>query len=418
MIDSTDADHTARLRADMQPAAALPLLRAAHARLTPYIRRTPTVYSYWLSETTGLEVHLKLENLQRTGAFKIRGALNRVLQLTEAELRRGLIAASAGNHAQGLALAAKLAGGQATIVMPLSTPILKVQRTEGFGARVILHGESFDQAQAHMRELAARENSIIVPAFDDPDIILGQGTAGLEFLEDAPDLDAVVIPIGGGGLCAGMALAYKALSPKTRIIGVQAAGAAPMVHSFQSGQPSPVADPRTIADGIRVGVVGQWTWELVRRHVDECITVEEDEIVDAVLQTIEKSKVVAEAAGVPGIAAILAGKIQGAKKIGTIVSGGNIDLHLMARIIENGLERAGRTHVLRLRTPDLPGQLKRIVEVLAEQGSNIVDVQHYRAGWRVPLGFVDIDVLIETRKRGEGELVERALQARGITLRT
>ena len=413
----TDSATTARLRPDTQPAAALPLLRDAAARLQPYIRRTPTIYSYWLSETSGREVHLKLENLQRTGAFKIRGALNKVLQLPERDLRRGLVAASAGNHAQGLALAARLAGTQATIVMPVGTPILKVQRTEGFGARVVLHGESFDQAQEHMRELAAREDLLVVPPFDDPDIILGQGTAGLEFIEDVPDLDALVVPVGGGGLCSGMALAYKALSPKTRIVAVQAAGAAPMVRSFRAGRPAPVADPRTIADGIRVGVVGEWTWELVRRHVDECVVVEEEEIVDAVLQTIEKSKVVAEAAGVPGIAAILAGKIQGAQKIGTIVSGGNIDLHLMARIIENGLERAGRTHVLRLRTPDAPGQLKRIVEVLAEHSCNIVDVQHYRAGWRVPLGSVDIDVLVETRKAGQGETVERALEAKGFQLR-
>ena len=408
---------TTRLAVDMTPQEALPLLRAAEERLQPYARRTPTVHAHWLSEATGMEVHLKLENLQRTGAFKIRGALNKVLQLSAQDLARGLVAASAGNHAQGLALAARLAGTQATIVMPTATPILKVQRTEGFGARVLLHGESFDQANAHMRELAAREGLLVVPAFDDPDIILGQGTAGVEFAEDVPDLDALVVPIGGGGLCSGMALAFKALSPRTRIIGVQASGAAPMVRSFHSGTPSPVADPRTIADGIRVGVVGEWTWQLIRRHVDECVVVEEDEIVDAVLQTIEKSKVVAEAAGVPGIAAILAGKIQGATKIGTIVSGGNIDLHLMARIIENGLERAGRTHVLRLRTPDAPGQLKRIVEVLAEHGCNIVDVQHYRAGWRVPLGFVDIDVLVETRKAGQGEQVEQALEARGFALR-
>lgn len=403
---------------DSDLATGLAHIRAAAERLSPFIRRTPTVYSHTFSESSGLEVYLKLENLQRTGSFKARGALNKVLALPEDVVARGLVAASAGNHAQGVALAAKIAGARATIVMPLSTPIIKVQRTESYGAEVVLHGENYDASQKHAAALATERGATLVHPFDDPWIVCGQGTLGLEIVDELDDIDAVVVPIGGGGLISGMAIAIKALSPKTRVIGVQAAGAAPMVNSFRTGTKSRVADPTTIADGIRVGYVGDLTFEVVRRYVDECVTVEEDEIVDAVLQSMEKSKIVAETAAVPGIAAILAGKVANAKRVLTVVSGGNIDLNLIARIVENGLERAGRTHHVRLRTTDTPGQLVRILGVLAANQCNVVDIQHFRAGFKVPLGMVDIDILVETRKAGAGALVDLALAAEGYDLRS
>jgi threonine dehydratase len=329
----------------------------------------------------------------------------------------GLVAASAGNHAQGVALAAKIAGTRAIIVMPESTPIIKVQRTESYGAEVVLFGENYDASQKYAAQIAGERKATLVHPFDDPWIVCGQGTCGLEIVDDLPDLDAVVVPIGGGGLISGVALAVKALSPKTRVIGVQAAGAAPMVRSFHERRRVSVSSPTTIADGIRVGQVGELTFDLVQRYVDECVTVEEDEIVDAVLQSMEKSKIVAETAGVPGIAAILAGKVKNAKRVLAIVSGGNIDLNLIARIVENGLERAGRTHNVRLRTTDTPGRLVDILGVIAANQCNVLDIQHYRAGFKVPLGMVDIDILLETRKAGAGTLVDEALRARGYDLR-
>jgi len=401
----------------LTPETALPEIRRAAERIAPYIRRTPTIYSHSLSEPTGLDVWLKLENLQRTGSFKIRGALNKILGLPRDQLERGLVAASAGNHAQGVALAAKLAGARATIVMPITTPIVKVQRTEGYGAEVLLHGENYDAAQLRATALAEERGATLIHPFDDEAILIGQGTAGLELMEDAEALDAVFVPIGGGGLAAGMALVIKARSPSTRVIGVQAAGAAPTVEAFLSGIPAHISSPKTIADGIRVGNTGTITLDIIRRCVDECITVEEDEIVDAVVQTMEKSKIVAEAAGVVGVAAILARKVTGVRRVATVISGGNIDLNLIARILENGLDRAGRTHHVRVRVADTPGQLARLVGIAATNQCNVLDVQHLRAGWQVPLGFVDIDLVVETRRSDAGALLDASLRAAGFDTR-
>ena len=402
------------------PAAALPRIREAAARIGSYVRRTPTVYSYTFSESAGLDVWLKLENLQRTGSFKIRGALNKLLALDPEQRSRGLIAASAGNHAQGVALAARLCEAPATIVMPRSTALIKIQRTEGYGGEVLLHGANYDEAQERARELAAERGLTLVHPFDDEAILLGQGTLGLETIEDVQDLDAIVVPIGGGGLISGLALAVKAVAPHVRIVGVQARGASPMVQSFARGEKVRVEHPDTIAEGIRVGTVGELTYELVRRHVDACVAVEEADIIEAVLQTMEKSKVVAETAGVAGIAALIAGKVgqlfPDARRVCAIVSGGNIDLNLLARIIESGLANQGRLHLVRVRMEDTPGQLSAVLEVLTEFQTNVLDVQHQRAGWKVPLGFVDVEILVETRRAGAGEQIDAALRERGFDL--
>jgi threonine dehydratase len=402
----------------LEPRNELPRIRDAAERLRPYIRRTPTVYSYTFSEGSGCDVYLKLENLQRTGSFKVRGALNRVLALPEAQRARGLVAASAGNHAQGVALAAKLVGAPATIVMPLATALIKIQRTEGYGATVVLHGENYDAAQRHAGELAARHGLVPIHPFDDPEVIAGQGTVGLEVLEEVPELDAIVVPIGGGGLISGIALAVKALAPSIRVIGVQARGAAPMVRSFRAGRPERVERPETIAEGIRVGTVGRLTYEVVRACVDECVEVEDAEIQEAVVQTMEKSKVVAEAAGVAAVAALIGGHVRDCKRVCAIVSGGNIDLNLLARIIEAGLAQSGRTHALALRLPDVPGQLAKVLDVLADQQCNILEVQHYRSGWRVPLGAVDVEVLVEVRRAGGGALLDAVLREQGFDVRS
>jgi threonine dehydratase len=399
----------------IDPARALPLVRQAAARLAPHARRTPCVFSYTFSESAGCDVWLKLENLQRTGSFKVRGALNKLLGMDPAQRARGLVAASAGNHAQGVALAARIVGARATIFMPVTTALLKVQRTEGYGAEVRLVGDNYDQSQRAAAEFAGESGAALIHPFDDPEVILGQATVGLEVAEDLSDVDTVVVPIGGGGLIAGLGLALKALQPRVRLVGVQAEGAAPMVRSFECGSAQVVEHPSTLAEGIRVGRVGVLTFPLVARLVDQCVTVGEDELIEAVAQTLEKSKVVAETAGVAGIAALIAGKIHGARKVAAVISGGNIDLNLLARVIEAAFARAGRTHLVRVRLSDQPGGLARVLEVIAQCSANVLEVQHYRSGWNVPVGSVDVEIQVELRRPGSGAEIDRALTELGLS---
>jgi threonine dehydratase len=405
------------MSAHVDLAAALARIRAARERIAPYLRRTPLVDSATFGESAGAEVLLKLENLQRTGSFKARGALNKLLSLAPGERARGLVAASAGNHAQGVALAAKLCDVRCTIVMPESTPLVKIQRTEGYGAEVELSGSSWDESQARAAALGRERGLVMVHAFDDQDVIDGQGTVALEILEDARDLDAIVVPIGGGGLIGGIALCVKALAPSVRIVGVQAKGAGAMAASLREKRKVTVPSPATIADGIRVGTVGELTLPLALELVDECVEVDDEQIEDAVVQAMEKSRVVAEPAGAASLAAISAGAARGARRICALVSGGNVDLNLLARMIEHGLSRAGRYHLLRVRMPDTPGHLHRAIGAVADSRANIVDVQHYRAGWKVPLGSVDVEILAETRHAGQGAELEAELRRLGYEIR-
>lgn len=391
-------------------------IEAAEARLTPYVRETPTVYSYTFSESSGTDVYLKLENLQRTGSFKVRGALNKVLMLTEAERARGLVAASAGNHAQGVALAAQLAGCSAKIVMPVSTAITKVERTRGYGAEVVLHGDNYDQAAAHALGLAETEGRTPVHPFDDWEIIHGQGTVGLEIARQVPDLGAVILPIGGGGLIAGVAMAIKAKRPDVKIIGVQAEGASPMVQSIQAGAQRVVENPRTMAEGIRVGKVGERTYQVVKALCDRTVTVTEDEIAQSVVELMEKNKVVAEAAAVTPIAALLAQKVRAEGSLCAVISGGNIDLSLLGRLIESGLSKRGTLHRIELRVGDEPGTLRRVLEAVEQERGNILDVRHDRAGWKVPVGAVQVDLLVELRSIDAGPAIEARLTSMGFEI--
>lgn len=391
----------------------LELLYAARERITPHVRETPVVTSYTLSEEAGCDVRLKLENLQRTGAFKIRGALNKLLQLEPGVLEGGVIAASAGNHAQGLALAARLAGGRATIVMPESTPRIKVRRTEEYGAEVLLFGESWDEAHGRATELADERGLLYVHPFDDAEIVAGQGTVGLELLEQLPELRTLVVPTGGGGLAAGVAVAIKALRPDVRIVGVQAEGAPAMARSFHARRRTISQSTRTIAEGIRVGSPGELNYELVTRHVDDFVTVSEPEIVEAVVSVLEKSKVVSETAGVVGAAAIAAGRIRGEGPVCAILSGGNIDLTNLGRLIESGLAAQGFYHPLVVRMPDEPGMLQRLLALVGEARANVVEIEHRRAPWRVPLGSVDVEIVLETRNEGQGRELEQTLREHG-----
>ncbi len=396
---------------------ALERIRAAAAQLAGYVRETPTVYSHTFSESAGCDVYLKLENLQRTGSFKLRGALHMLMQLPEEQRRRGLIAASAGNHAQGVALAAQLLSAQATVVMPERTALVKIRRTEDYGARVVLHGQSWDEAQAHALALAATHGWTPVHPFDDPHVIVGQGTVALEVLEQVPEVGTIVVPVGGGGLIAGVALAVKALRPEVRVVGVQASGAAAMVASLAAGERVSIEHPTTLAEGIRVGSTGEHTFDVVRALVDEVVQVEESELVEAIVQTLSKSKVVPEGAGVASIAALVAGRVEARGHLCAVVSGGNIDLNQLGRLIESGLAEQGFTHLVRLRMVDISGQLQAVLTVVAEAGCNILDVRHHRGGWRVPIGFVDVDIQIETRRAGQGPEVEALLLERGFRAR-
>lgn len=397
--------------------AAMEAIRAAAERIAPHVRATPTVYSYTLSEVAHCDVHLKLENLQRTGSFKVRGALNKILLLSEEQRARGLVAASAGNHAQGVALAAGLAGASAKIVMPVDTAITKVERTRGYGAEVVLHGSVYDAAAAHAAELADAEGRTMIHPFDDWDIIHGQGTVGLEIASQVEGLDTVVLPIGGGGLIAGVALALRALRPDVKVVGVQAEGASPMVRSIQEGEKRVVESPDTIAEGIRVGSVGEHTFEVVRRLVDRSVTVTEDEIAASVVELMEKNKVVAEAAAVTPVAALLAGKVRREGTVCAVISGGNIDLTLLGRLIESGLERRGRLHQVRMRAKDRPGVLQRALDVVARHGANVLDIRHDRAGWKVPVGAVEVDLLLELRDSSDAVVLRRDLEVRGFDVR-
>lgn len=389
-------------------------VRDAAKRLEPYIRETPTVYSYTFSEILGSDVHLKLENLQRTGSFKVRGALNKILMLSDEERGRGLVAASAGNHAQGVALAAQLAGCNAKIVMPESTAITKVERTRGYGAEVVLYGSNYDEAAAHAVELCEIEGRTAIHPFDDWAIIHGQGTVGLEIARQVPDVEAVILPIGGGGLIAGVALAMKALRPEVKIIGVQAEGASPMVQSIKEGEERIVENPKTLAEGIRVGKVGKRTFEVVRALVDRTLTVTESEIASAVVELLEKNKVVAEAAAVTPVAAMLAGKVRGGATLVGVISGGNIDLSMLGRLIESGLSLRGTLYRLKLRVADEPGTLRRLLEAVESERGNILDVRHDREGWKVPVGSVDVDLVVELRNADAGPRIDARLRDEGF----
>jgi threonine dehydratase len=389
-------------------------IEAAMARIRDSIPITPLVYSEKLSQLTGARVFLKLENLQMTGSFKERGALNRILNLTEEEASRGLIAASAGNHAQAVAYHATRRGIRSQIVMPLGAPITKVSATQAYGAEVVLHGASFDEAYAEALRRAEEQHLVFVSAFDDLHIIAGQGTLGLEMLEQQPALDAIIGPVGGGGLMGGIARAAKAVNPGVRIIGVEAARVPSMHAALRQGSPVTVTPQPTLADGIAVRTAGVYTLPLVRDYVDEMALVEDEEIANAILQLLEREKILAEGAGAAALAALLHHKVDLAgKKVGVLVCGGNIDVSMLSRIIERGLVKDQRLLRLRFHIPDHPGSLRGILEVVAAQRANVIEVVHDRAYFGVNLGDTVIDLQVETRGPSHAAALEAALSSAG-----
>ena len=350
---------------------------------------------------TGHEVYLKLENLQMTGSFKERGALNRLALLTAEEAARGVIAASAGNHAQGVAYHATRRGVRSVIVMPLATPLVKVTATRGFGAEVLLHGANYDEACEEATRLAREQDLVFVHPFDDPAVMAGQGTIGLEMLEQIAGLEAVLVPIGGGGLIGGIACALKQTNPAIRVIGVQTARLPSMRAAVEAHHPVTVEAATTIADGVAVRRAGEVTFPVVAQYVDEIVTVEEDEIASAILLLLEREKTLAEGAGAAALAALLQGRTtlsraQGTR-VGVLICGGNIDVTLLARIIERGLVQDGRLIRLRIHLLDKPGALAELTRLIAHHRTNIVDTLYNRAYYGVNLGDTAIDITMETR---------------------
>ncbi len=373
-------------------------IQAAMGRIRDSIYLSPCARSEDFSQLTGNSVYLKLDNLQRTGAFKERGALNKLLTLTEVERSRGVIAASAGNHAQGLAYHAGRQGIRAQICMPLTTPLIKVSATKGYGAEVVLHGANYDEACEEAVRRSEQFGMTFVHPFDDEVVIAGQGTMGLEILQQVPDIEAVVAPIGGGGLIAGVACAIKETNPRVRVIGVQPARLPSMKVAIAEGHPVTLSPAPTIADGIAVRRAGEKTLPLIQKYVDDIVTVDEEEIANAILLLLEREKTLAEGAGAAAIAALINHKTAlSGKKVAALVCGGNIDVSLLSRIMERGLVKDGRLVRLRVHLPDYPGALHRLTGILAQHRANIVETSYDRAYYGVNLGDTAIDITMETR---------------------
>ena len=386
-------------------------IQAARTRLRESIYLSPCQRSSELSDLTGLPLYLKLENLQRTGAFKERGALNKLLLLAPAERERGVITASAGNHAQGVAFHAAALGIRAQIVMPLATPQIKVAATRGFGADVVLHGANYDEACEEALRRRNSEGRTFIHPFDDAEVIAGQGTIGLELLEQVPDLEAVVVPVGGGGLIGGIACALKESNPRIRVIGVEPEKLPSMLRAREAGTLVTLSAEATIADGIAVRRAGGLTLPLVSRYVDEIVTVDDEEIASAILMLLEHEKTLAEGAGAAALAALLQSKTNlRARRTVVLVSGGNIDVSLLAKIIERGLVKDGRLLRIRVYLQDRPGALLALTQILARERANIVETIHNRAYYGVSLGETVIDVTLETRGTSHIAAISHALR--------
>ena len=383
---------------------------AARERLAGRIVATPCLHSRTLSDMTGAELWLKFENLQYTASFKERGALNRLAQLPPEQATVGVIAMSAGNHAQGVAYHAQRLGIPATIVMPRHTPFVKVENTRRFGARVLLEGEGVEDAARHAREISSRDGLIFVHPYDDVAVIAGQGTLALEMLEAAPDLEVLVVPIGGGGLIGGIATAAKAIRPGIEIIGVEAA-LYPSVYRRLRGLPALAGGP-TIAEGIAVKEPGSLTYPIIEQLVSDVLLVEEAALESAILQLLEIEKTVAEGAGAAGLAAVMSHRDRFAgRRVGLVLCGGNIDNRLLSAVILRGLVRTQRLVRLRVGVPDTPGSLVRIASIIAECGGNVVDVTHQRAFSKLSVKLADVDFTIETRTAEHAAEIAAALQA-------
>lgn len=382
--------------------------RRAYERISLYIHRTPLMRSDSFSKLTGAEVYLKTENLQKTGSFKVRGALNKMMGLRDDMF----IAASMGNHAQGVAYAAKELGKKARIIMPVNAPIIKQEATRGYGAEIILHGNTFTEA---LKYAMSQRQCRFIHAYDDEDVIVGQGTVGLEVAEELSDIDYVLIPVGGGGLISGIAIAVKEISPETKIIGLQTEASPSGYRSFKSGSIEEVMPGPTIADGIAVGKIGERNFEIMRKYVDDMLLVKEDSIAMAILLFMERKKLVVEGAGAVGLATLLEDmdRFRG-KRIVIVVSGGNIDFTLIDRIIHRGLVSSGRISVFEVIMDDVPGSLNTLTGIIASHGGNILHIFHDRLERDIPLGKTRVVFTIESRGKEHVEEILSDIRYKGL----
>ncbi|MEU2777058.1 threonine ammonia-lyase [Streptomyces sp. NPDC007162] len=391
-------------------------VRGAQKMLTGVARATAMEGSRHLSQLVGSPVHLKCENLQRTGSFKLRGAYVRIAGLLPEERAAGVVAASAGNHAQGVALASSLLGVHSTVFMPNGAPLPKISATRHYGAEVRLHGQVVDETLAAAQEYAAETGAVFIHPFDHPDIIAGQGTVGLEILDQCPEVGTIVVGVGGGGLAAGIAVAVKAVRPDVRIVGVQAAGAAAYPPSLAAGHPVTVANPATMADGIKVGRPGAVPFAIVRELVDEVRTVSEDQLSAALLLCLERAKLVVEPAGASPVAALLAEPGSFAGPVVAVLSGGNVDPVLLQRVLRHGMSAQGRYLAVRLRLTDRPGALATLLGVLSAADANVLDVSHVRTDPRLGLSEAEVELHLETKGPVHCTEVGRALREAGYTV--
>ncbi|HEX3005281.1 MAG TPA: threonine ammonia-lyase [Angustibacter sp.] len=391
-------------------------VRAAREVLQGVVRPTPMEFSRALSERVGGPVFLKCENLQRAGSFKIRGAYTRMARLSDDEKARGVVAASAGNHAQGVALAAQLLGLRSTVFMPTGAPIPKLLATRGYGAHVELTGLTVDEALVEAKRFSEQTGAVLIHPFDHTDIVAGQGTVGLEILEECPDVRTVVVCTGGGGLLGGIATAVKGLRPDVRVVGVQAETAAAYPASIAAGHPVPLAKMATMADGIAVGCPGEVPYALVRELVDDICTVSEESLSKALLFLIERAKLVVEPAGAAGVAALLSDATAFEAPVAVVLSGGNIDPLLLLRVLRHGMAAAGRYLQFRLRVPDRPGSLAALLAVLADVDANVLEIEHVRTGAQLHVDEVEIALQLETKGHDHCEHVLATLREAGYPL--
>ena len=392
-------------------------LTAARARIAPHVLRTPLVPSRTFSRMTAAEIRLMCENLQKTGSFKARGALNRILGLSAAERRRGVVAASAGNHAQGVAYAASIARARATVVMPTSAAIAKVEATRGYGAEIVLAGADYAAAFRHAVELASRRRATLVPAFDDDRVIAGQGTVGLEILEEFPEVDVIVVPVGGGGLAAGIVAAVAAVGARVHVIGAQATLASTLLPSLRAGRRIHAAPEPTIADGLATSSIGARPWRVLRRGLRHAVNVGEAEIAAAVLLLLERAKLVVEGAGATALAACL-GPLRrtiAGRRVAVVLSGGNIDVNVLDRILNLGLAEQGRVFRFATVITDRPGALSALAGVVGEAGANIKHIQHDRG--RPGVGVLETLVAVELETRGREQVPQIVARLRAAGYR-
>lgn len=392
-------------------------VKFAEEVLKSVVYKTPLDRSNTLSKMSGGEVYLKLENLQKTGAFKVRGAYYKIHKLSPEEKNKGVIAASAGNHAQGVAYAASAAGIKSTIVMPIFAPPSKIEATKSYGAEVILHGSIYDESYKKALEISNETGAIFIHPFDDPYVIAGNGTVGLEIINDLPDIDMIIVPVGGGGLISGIASIVKSIKPTIKIIGVEPEAAPKFNVSLKAGHIMEIEAKRSLADGLLTKKPGNLTFSIVSELVDDVITVTEDEIAMSMVLLMERAKTIAEGAGAASVAALLSGKINvKGKKVVTVISGGNADLTTLYKVIMRGLAKMKRIIIIKCVLPDIPGTLKSVLEIIASERGNIIDIIHSRIDPRLEPGSAEVQLLVEIPEPASINRIEEKMQRSGYTI--